>query len=107
MSAPETTPPTGIVSDEYRNALADKGLALYEARLKPLLEPAHNGEYIVLHVDSGDYTLGRTRYEARQAMRARRPRDGRLISMKIGPEPDDDSLAARVLLSQMREAAQK
>jgi|SRR5579884_2632448 len=84
---------SSLVSDEYRADLVAKGRALYDSQLRPLLEPAHNGEYVAVHVDSGDYALGRTYREAAHALQARHAKDGRMVGWKIGPEPDSDYLA--------------
>ena len=96
-----------VVSEEYRTQLAEKGQALYDTQLKDALEPAHNGEYIVLHVDQGDYALGNTYREASQAMRTRHGINGRLYGFRIGLEPDSDGLVSRILLSEMRESLAK
>lgn len=93
MPAPDASP---LATDEYRAAMSAKGLALYDTQLKPVLEPERNGEYVVLHVDNGDYTVGRSFTEAKRAMRRRYPRDGRLIGLKIGTEPEY-GLAVRLL----------
>ncbi len=42
----------------------ERGMKLYEERLKSKLEPEHNGQSVVLEVESGDYFLGRTATEA-------------------------------------------
>ena len=42
--------------DQYGQPLADvteRGLAIYEARLKAFLEPDHLGEVVAIHVDTG------------------------------------------------------
>ncbi len=95
-----STPQSNIVSDEYRAELAAKGQALYETKLKSLLEPTHNGEYIAIHVDTGDYALGPSWIDAKRILRQRHPRDGRVIGRKIGSEPEY-GLAARLLAADM------
>jgi hypothetical protein len=91
-----------LVSDETNSAVAAKGRAIYNDKLKSILEPGHNSEYVVIHVDSGDYTVSRRIAEATRAMIKRHGVDGRLLSMRIGPEPEY-ALAARLFASQMRE----
>ena len=51
----------------------------YEQRLKAQLEPAHNGEFIAIEPDSGDYYLGRHMEDATTAFRAAHP-DLRIVS---------------------------
>lgn len=91
-----------LVSDDYLEELHRMGQQIYDGKLKSLLEPTRDGEYVVIHIDTEDYAVGRTYHEASQAMRARHPRDGRLVGFKIGPEPDSDALAARILQAEMR-----
>ena len=42
------------------SALGQEGLAIYEASLKHILEPDHNGEAVAIHVDTGDYAIGQS-----------------------------------------------
>ncbi len=72
-----------------------RGLEIYEARLKPLLEPLRNGEKVAIHVESGDYAVARTTGEALRTLRARYS-SGPMVLMKIGPEPEH-GLEARLL----------
>ena len=85
-----------LVSEEYQEQLIQKGQTIYNAKLKDLLEISHNNEYIVIHVDTEDYALGRTFREASQALQSRHLRDGRIVGWKIGLEPDNDALARMV-----------
>jgi hypothetical protein len=47
-----------------KTELARRAEAIYEQRLKAILEPEHRGEFVVIEPDSGDYFLGRTLSEA-------------------------------------------
>jgi hypothetical protein len=96
MSERTTIHPT----EEMLQELGDKGQAIYE-KLKPILEPAHDRQFIAIHVDTGDYEIGRSASVAMRAMRERYPADGRLFIRKIGDEPEYH-LAARILASEMR-----
>ena len=40
--------------DAEHEALSRRGLSLYEGKLKPVLEPTHNSEYVAVPVDSED-----------------------------------------------------
>ena len=80
---------------EATSEVTDKGIAIYNDKLKCILEPDHNNEYVVIHVDTGDYVLGRSFVAALTTIRRRRE-PGRLVGMKIGPEPDY-ALASRLL----------
>ena len=39
------------LTDAEHEALSQRGLSLYEQKLKPILEPAHNSEFVAIHVD--------------------------------------------------------
>jgi hypothetical protein len=69
---------------------------MYENRFKQELEPAHNNEFVSIHVPTGDFAVAGTRRAAASELLTRHPVDGKIISMKIGQEPDY-GLAARVL----------
>ena len=46
------------------NSLVSQAKQLYASQLKALLEPEHQGEYLAIEPDSGDYYLGGTISEA-------------------------------------------
>ena len=93
------------MTDQEHEAFSQRGLAIYEEKLKPLLEPEYNNQFIAIHVDSEDYRIGKSSGAAMRAMRASRP-EGRLVMLKIGPEPEW-GLAARLLLHPMQPRQQK
>ena len=86
------------MTEEETNKLSERGLAVYEQKLKPLLEPTHNNEFISIHVESEEYALGASSGDAMRAMRRRHPH-GWLVMLKIGGEPEW-GLAARLLVGQ-------
>lgn len=51
-------PPTANVQEIIR-----KGNEIYD-KLKAELEPTHNGKYVIIEIDSGEYFVGDTRDEA-------------------------------------------
>ncbi len=53
--------------------LLQRGIKLYEERLKSELEPEHDGEMLALEVESGDHFLGRTATEAYRKAKAKHP----------------------------------
>ncbi len=61
-----------------------QGLAIYDTRLRAILEPEHNGKVVAIHVDSGDYAVARNSPLARRALRARYP-EGMILTTDIGP----------------------
>lgn len=53
--------------------LLERGMKLYEERLKSDLEPEHNGEMLAVEVESGDYFLGKSEIEAYDEAVAKHP----------------------------------
>ena len=37
--------------------IIDRGVEIYDSRLRPLLELAHLGEYLVINVDTGEFEV--------------------------------------------------
>jgi hypothetical protein len=67
--------------------VARRGLAIYEAQLKPLLEPDYNGQIVAIHVESGDHAVARFSGQAVRAIRKRHP-TGQLLVRTIGKAMD-------------------
>lgn len=63
--------------------IAQRGRAVYEQRLRTLLEPAQHGRYLVLNVETGEYEVGDDAMTPSETMRQRFP--GTLFyAMRIG-----------------------
>lgn len=75
--------------------VARRGRALYDEKLKAVLEPEHNGRAVAIHVDSGEYVLADSLPRARQEMHERQP-EGMIFSRTIGVETNQ-ALLQRVL----------
>jgi hypothetical protein len=83
--------------------LAERARAIYEERLRVLLEPQDSGKAVAVHVDTGDYAIGETHSEAARALLARHAPDGRIVTLTIGPPTDADlRLAARMSAGRKR-----
>lgn len=92
--SPTETMPT---QDQFGRPLDDvtrRGLEIYWDRLKPLLEPTHNGEVVAIHIDTGDHVVADSSPEALRAMRRVHPA-GLLFLYTIGPA-EDHGLARRM-----------
>lgn len=87
------TPP----QDELER-LSAQGRAIYDEKLKTILEPHYNGQIVAIHPDSGDYEVARNSPHARKALRTRRP-EGSIITTNIGPARMD-SLTLRMIAGQ-------
>lgn len=57
--------------------------AIYVTRLRAVLEPEHNDEFVAIEPESGDYFLGKTLSEASRAARQSHP-DRLTHAMRIG-----------------------
>jgi hypothetical protein len=80
--------------------LAQRARALYESRLKAILEPEQNGRAVAIHVDSGDYVVADTHTAAGKVMDNLHP-DGFFVTMTIGPVTAADfAVAQRILAGQ-------
>ncbi len=98
MSA--TTPnPLTTMTDEEHEALTNRGLSIYEEKLKEILEPEFDKKYVAIHVDTEDYAVADSSGDAMRAMR-KRHLEGRLVMRRIGREPEW-GLAARILAGRM------
>lgn len=85
--------------NEELSQAAQRGRAIYETRLKAILEPAENNRFVAIHPESGTYTVANSTGEALRKMRGVQPQ-GRLYFTKIGPEPEY-GLSARILTAEM------
>jgi len=63
--------------------MAERAQAIYEQRLRPLLENSHHDQFIAIEPDSGDYFLGATHSEAVAAARKAHPERLSLV-LRIG-----------------------
>lgn len=84
-----------LASEAALQDLAAHGRAIYDGQLRTRLEPEHNGRFVAIHVDSGDYTVSHSSAQATRDLQKRRPLDGRFYVRKIGSEPEW-GLAARL-----------
>lgn len=91
--------PLKTMTDEEREALSSRGLAIYDEKLKPILEPQYDKKYVAIHVGTGDYAVADSSGDAMRAMRKRYP-EGWLVMKRIGSEPEW-GLAARLLVGKM------
>ena len=87
------------INDQEHEAFSNLGLELYVKKLKSVLEPEKNNQFVSIHVESEEYALGVSSGDAMRAMRKIQPQ-GRLVILRIGPEPEW-GLEARLLAGQM------
>jgi len=56
-----------------KGQIAEIGSRYYDEKLAASLEPQHNGKFLVLDVDSGDYELDADRMAAHDRLEAKHP----------------------------------
>ena len=54
--------------------VANRGEAIYQEQIKPLVDPLHYGKFLVIDVETGDYEIGKRMREASKILRERRPK---------------------------------
>ena len=59
-----------------REAAAQTGERLYEARLKSILEPSHNGRLVAIHLPTKKYFIGESLIEASNRLREKHSEAG-------------------------------
>jgi len=96
-----------LVQEEEADRVSTLGHAIYDQRLKGLLEPQYNGQDLAIHVDSGDYEVGRWGARPGITLRKRHPEVGMILLTKVGPPQPDDALAARMLMNKLSSARNK
>jgi hypothetical protein len=90
---------------EELEEIGQKGDVLFD-RLREKVWNGNEGKFIAIHVDTGEFAIGRDSREASLAVRAGRPADGRLYVRRLSDEPDY-SLASRILAGEMAMSARK
>ncbi len=63
--------------------VARRGRQLYEERIRSRVEPAHDGRFLVVDVDSGEYALADDELEAFPRTREKTP-EGVLFLIRVG-----------------------
>jgi hypothetical protein len=67
------------------DALVESGQRLYDERLRGLLEPDHNGEFVAIEPDTGHYFLGDSGLTALRSGRKALP-DKLFYLLRVGSE---------------------
>lgn len=72
-----------MMVDEKQRSLAHQARAIYEARLRGILEHSHMDEFVAIEPISGDYFTGHTLSDAIGASRSRHP-DRLTHALRVG-----------------------
>jgi len=63
--------------------IAERGQAIYEAKIRPLVEDDHFGEYLVVDIETGEYEIDSDHLAASNRAAAKRP-GSLLFAMRVG-----------------------
>jgi len=63
--------------------IARRGEAIYQERIRPLVEADHHGDYVVIAIDTGDYEVDGDHLTASRRLRARQPHGSR-YALRVG-----------------------
>jgi hypothetical protein len=63
--------------------IVDRGQALYDEQIRAKVEPQHNGKFLVLDVDTGDYQIDADSYAAYERAAAKCA-DARFYLLRVG-----------------------
>ncbi len=66
-----------------RGEIVERGTRIYEERLRSLLEPQHNGKYVVIDVETGEYELDTDHLAASDRADSKRP-GAQLYATRVG-----------------------
>ncbi len=84
---------TASAADSGGELAINEALDFYQNELRSVLEPAHNGDNVAIHVPSRSFEVARGSGHALRALRTRHP-GGPIVVHKIGPT--DYGLVARM-----------
>ena len=76
-------PLTNEEAKQKLQGIVGRGKRVYENNLKSLLEPAHEGEFLVIEPETGRYFLGTTAISAMDAAHEAMPEDVFFL-MRVG-----------------------
>jgi len=65
--------------------IARRGQELYDREVRANVEPDHNGEFLVIDVETGEYELAATAVEGMDRIQERRP-DAPLYIVRVGSQ---------------------
>jgi len=66
-----------------REEIGERGVQIYESRLRALLEPQFRGQFVAIDVESEDYEVANDAAVASNRLWARRP-DAQVLIERIG-----------------------
>ena len=89
-----------LITEEELDRLSHIGHAIYDEKLKAILEPEYNGQFVAIHLDTGDYEVGSRSSRPHFKLRDRHPEGGMIMVTDVGLA-DYDRLTMRMIASQL------
>lgn len=74
---------TLVPAPGHENSVVSKGIAIYDAKIRHLVEPEHHGEYITLDIETGEYEVDADSLAANFRMLEQHSAET-LVSLRIG-----------------------
>jgi len=72
-----------VAKQDNPDAIGERAQRLYEEKIRSVVEPMHNGEFLVLDVEAGDYEVDADRRRALERAEAKHP-GGLFYILRIG-----------------------
>jgi hypothetical protein len=75
-----------MVKREFRYSADEagrRGTAIYETKIRPVVEAENRGRFLAIDIDTGDYAVADERYDACQALIDKKP-DVQIWTVRIG-----------------------
>lgn len=66
-----------------REEIGDRGVQIYENKLRSILEPQFNGQFVAIDVESGDYEVASEARDASIRLRERHP-EAQVLVERVG-----------------------
>jgi hypothetical protein len=66
-----------------KEEITARGRAIYEQQIRSQVEPQHNGEFLILDIETADYEIDTDDFAASSRAHAKHP-DGAFFGMRVG-----------------------
>jgi hypothetical protein len=74
---------SNLITQKQKEEISRCGEGIYERVVKPSLRKTDDGKFVVIHVDSGDYMMGRSQLHVSLRMRRLHP-EGWFHTIRVG-----------------------
>ncbi len=60
-------------NSDWAEKIGERGEAIYQEHIKPVVDPLHYGKFVIIDVQTGDYEIDKRDAVATRRLRERRP----------------------------------